>query len=859
MLIKTSLPICDRVASIAQLTVVASLLFSCAPSAPAAATRHVNLSTKAGVTWQFTPEGISSWKPIVVPGGGWRAQGYTCDAGKYRTTVTIPASVAGQDIQLTFAAINFGATILVGPSAGNLTQVASHVDGWVPVTADITRYAVPGRPLVVEVDVLGRKKFMVKGKYTVPEGATWDPYIEEGILRGVSLNILPTVHVDDAVVITKIGPDTVSAAVRVTNSGDATRVVALNARVVSTGGESTSLRWPAQSVTLAAGETRLIQLPVMNWGLGKASYWWPNVPYRPKYQAKMFALTVDLHPDVGASHHYDQPFGFRQFAALGNHYYLNGIQCNLRGDNLQEANFGVDAYGIRPGFGPPTPGNGGWPEAVNNLQRLNFNVMRIHQIPATPYMLDVCDQKGLMLVDESPLRGSEGGEDYQDGKVNMLNMDRELVLRDRDHPSVIIWSAANEWSEPIADAVPVILAVDSTRPIIGDGAGNAAPAIDTQHYVSGFGVLPTTGATQRSDRPYGETEDIWPADNTLRGFAWMGTGIRLRRLNGDADLRNYTLNNAWPNFVPGESPANEILETKIKGNIGATILPSITNPWTNPNIQLIQNCYNPVAVADVDFDATNAKSDLNGDWPVKSLNILTGSQVTRTIAVFNDEFSGNTVNLAWQARLDAPTGAILASGATNYAILLGQFRKVTIHFNAPNQDGRKVYLLLTTSKSGQIRCREKQISFVTGPANAQGLPVGEYGIVNERSGLYLGISADGKSLVQQAHVSDRQIWTVAFQGPNTIVLTNKATGQTIQTGSGQTNNGDPVLVGLPTGGPEQTWTLGTDMGEYTLTNPSSGRVMDDLGQSLAEGAPVVVYDLNSGLNQFWEFTPAGMR
>jgi beta-galactosidase/beta-glucuronidase len=135
-------------------------------------------------------------------------------------------------------------------------------------------------------------------------------------------------------------------------------------------------------------------------------------------------VTVDGKP----VQHFRQRFGFRQFQVVSNYYELNGVHCNLRGDNQQEANFGTDAYGTKKGFGPPTAGNPGWPQAVDNLQRLNFNVMRIHQIPATPYMLDVCDEMGLMLVEESPLRGSEGGEDYADGKTNMLNMDPAAML-----------------------------------------------------------------------------------------------------------------------------------------------------------------------------------------------------------------------------------------------------------------------------------------------------------------------------------------------------------------------------------------------------------------------------------------------
>ena len=480
---------------------LAGVLPSFAARASVDSAVSVDLSSASGVHWEFQPEG-GSFTDITVPGGGWRAQGWNCDAGVYKTTIAIPRSATGKDIQLDFQAINFGADVYVGPDEDHLTRVVTHVDGWVPVRADITDNVTPGKAAIIEVDVRGRKKYMVNGKYIVPEGATWASDLEEGILRGVSLDILPLVHIDNVYVRPSVHPDALSATVTLTNSSAVPQVIHLVPYI--TDGKRTivgAAHWRTVAGVLSPGESSAISLPTVPWTLGPSSYWWPNVPYTRNYSAKLYHLGVDITSDSGISEHFDQRFGFREFKAVGDHYYLNGVICNLRGDNLQEANFKTDAYGIRPGFGPPSPGNGGWPEAVDNLLRLNFNVMRIHQIPATPYMLDICDEKGLMLVDESPLRGSEGGEDFDDGTPSMLAMDRELVLRDRDHPSVVIWSAANEWSEPIPYEVPVILAVDSSRPIIADGAGASAPVIDTGHYLSGFNVLPKDGMKPRPDRP----------------------------------------------------------------------------------------------------------------------------------------------------------------------------------------------------------------------------------------------------------------------------------------------------------------------------------------------------------------------
>jgi hypothetical protein len=669
-------------------------------------------SSAAGAAWEFKPEG-GGWKPILVPAGGWRAQGYTCAAGVYRTWILIPKQVDGRRVRLAFDAINFGADIFAGPNESNLVAVAHHVDGWLPVTVDLTPFARPAAKILVQVVVAGREKFMVNGKYTVPEGATWYPGLAEGIIRGVHLELLPPVRVEDVFIRTRLAPDTLAAEVSLVNDSDKAVAVTLRAKIRSAG--RTKFNYPAvpdTAATLPAHSRQMVELGEIAWNLGGQSYWWPNVPYCAGYRAQLHELTLVL--DVGGktvSHSSDQ-FGFRQFQAVGNHYELNGVRCNLRGDNQQEANFGTDAYGIKKGFGPPSPDNPGWPQAVDNLQRLNFNVLRIHQIPATPYMLDVCDERGLMLVEESPLRGSEGGEDYADGKTNMLNMDRELVLRDRNHPSVVIWSAANEWSDPIRDAAAVIRSVDPTRVIIADGIGEMGPdVINMEHYVSGISQLPVKGGAQRSDRPYGETEAIWANDNTLQGFAWMATSIRTRRLQGDADLRNYVLNNAWPNYVPGESNRTEILEKQVKhwGGGSYEMMSDIVEPWQNANIQLMQQCYHPLAACDIEFDQSNAMSNARGEWPVVKPKLPPNATVMRKVAVFNDEFSGSEIILAWEIRRGDRRGEVLQRDEQNLQIFPGEFRTANIQFLTP-PDG-DVALILKVLKHGQERFAEDKIIF----------------------------------------------------------------------------------------------------------------------------------------------------
>ena len=131
----------------------------------------------------------------------------------------------------------------------------------------------------------------------------------------------------------------------------------------------------------------------------------------------------------------------------------------------------------------------------------------------------------------------------------------------------------------------------------------------------------------------------------------MGTSVLLRRLEGDADLRNYVLNNAWPNYVPGESPATEVLEAKVKnfGGGGKEMHPSLDDPWNHPLIRLMQRCYHPLLAYDVEYEQLNAISNKAGGWPIARPEVEMGTRVVRELAVFNDEFTGEDVTLAWKA------------------------------------------------------------------------------------------------------------------------------------------------------------------------------------------------------------------
>jgi hypothetical protein len=309
-----------------------------------------DLSTAAGQKWEFRPDG-GAWQSIKVPYGGWKTQGFTCNSGLYRSWIQVPTSARGQRVRISFAAVNFGATVMAGPDETHLRTVVEHLNGWMPFVADLTDISAPGAKVLVEVQVKGRGEYLLpNNKYSIAEGATWFSGLADGIIRGVALQIVPEVHVEDVAIRTARNPDTVTVSVKLSNGGVSPKAVKVNCEFNSWNKRFRGYPELRPILAMVPGHGTLqVDFPPTAWPLGPESYWWPNVPYKSDYVAQLHVASIGIELGKKVVETRDQRFGFREFKAVGNHYELNGVHINLRGDNQQEANFGTDAYGIKPG------------------------------------------------------------------------------------------------------------------------------------------------------------------------------------------------------------------------------------------------------------------------------------------------------------------------------------------------------------------------------------------------------------------------------------------------------------------------------------------------------------------------------
>jgi len=685
-------------------------------------------------TWTFTPSGAAA-TTIQVPGGGWVAQGFRTSSARYERMVSIPDLGRSQAVYLELGAVNHQATLSIDGAA-----VASNTTSFTPSVFDVTSVVRAGANQRFALDVKGRDALhSPSGKKLVPDAAGWSANVAQGVFRAASLRVAPALHVSDAFVRTDVAGDTISVDVWVKNDGasaaNGTVKVALSSWTCDSFPYPTL---PGVPVSVPAGTVQKVTVGPVAWGLGPTSYWWPNVPYAQGYRAKLHTAAVTVTPDAAgggaaAAHTLPVRFGFRQSRQVGAHYELNGVRVNFRGDNLQGADYDSikaaadvsDAYDLLPGFLAPSVSSPGWPKAVDNYQRLNCNVVRIHQEPASPYMLDVADEMGLMIIDETAIRGSNNDQDFSMGLTNMLAHADALVRRDRNHAAVIRWSQANEAEFDSTNSnmfqlqlYQAIVAADDTRPVSADSAYSGAnfdrsyTSITAgnfsafEHYPGGLGVYTETVQTSAT-RPFGVGEYIWPKDQSAQGFMWFATATMAMRQKDASDLRPYTLLSAWASFVPGIRTTMMKLEPTPAGVVSPPLYgeDNLPDPWSSSIIVRVQRALNPVAAVDVAYWNANKMSDASGSWPTSQETITRGARLSRQLVVFNDTFSGTGVDLSWEMHQDGVQGPISDQGSMHVDIPLGQRTMVTIGVTAPTA-GTTATLVLQSSKDGRVIFRD---------------------------------------------------------------------------------------------------------------------------------------------------------
>ena len=132
--------------------------------------------------------------------------------------------------------------------------------------------------------------------------------------------------------------------------------------------------------------------------------------------------------------------GFRKVEIAGGQLLVNGQPVYIKGVNRHEMNPNTGYYLTREDM----------IRDIETIKRLNFNAVRTCHYPNAPLWYDLCDIYGLYLVDEADIEshgmgyGEKSLAHREDYLAAHLDRNRRMVLRDYNHPSIIIWSLGNE-------------------------------------------------------------------------------------------------------------------------------------------------------------------------------------------------------------------------------------------------------------------------------------------------------------------------------------------------------------------------------------------------------------------------------
>lgn len=155
----------------------------------------------------------------------------------------------------------------------------------------------------------------------------------------------------------------------------------------------------------------------------------PNL-YELKSDLKLGRKTVDTAVDN---------FGVRKFEVRGEQFYLNNKAVRMNG---------INRVHDHPEFGNTEP-----IELVRkdmeDIKSLGCNFSRLMHAPLSKSVLDYCDKKGFLLVEEIPVWGDDDPQSYPNNPVAEKWM-ADMIERDFNHPSVVAWSVGNELRDAVA-------------------------------------------------------------------------------------------------------------------------------------------------------------------------------------------------------------------------------------------------------------------------------------------------------------------------------------------------------------------------------------------------------------------------
>lgn len=373
----------------------------------------------------FKPDAAGFEKSINVP-FGWESELSGVHDLKYRgvawyrRTFEVPKDFpATERVWLRFEAVDWQSDVWV-----NGKKVASHAGGYTPFEADVTDAVARGKPNTVVVRVFDPTD------PSLPTGKQVGWYTStSGIWQTVWLESRPKTHIASFAITPKIDP--ASVRVEVTFAGEVGAGITLRATssdptVATKEAKYTNVLGKRQANPLGVPQPNLVlDLPVDD-----PKLWSPESPH-------LYELTLESKAADGSIDLVKTYFGLRTLTRgklAGEDFerlFLNGKPVYLRTALDQSFN---------PKGVYTAPDDAFLKRDIELAKRMGLNGLRIHIKPDEPRRLYWADKLGMMILEDMPNAWRQNAQSRSAWESTM----REVIARDRSHPSIVVWVAFNE-------------------------------------------------------------------------------------------------------------------------------------------------------------------------------------------------------------------------------------------------------------------------------------------------------------------------------------------------------------------------------------------------------------------------------
>ena len=389
-------------------------------------TEYFNYLTKANSIHNEGPYAAnfndSTWQEVKVPhdwvtilpyadvashSHGYKTVGYKypeTSVGWYRKTINIPACDLGKHIALQFDGIFRNARVWF-----NGFYMGTEPSGYATQVYDVTEYVNYG----------GDNLICVRADATLEEGWFYEGagiYRDAWLMKSAAVGVAPFgtfVYADLKQPYDKV---TIYVETEVNNHSLTTQQCEVSHRLLDADGREVA-KSESSTIMLRAKQTLNSQLLTLN--LNTPHLWSPADPY-------LYKVETTVKVDGRVTDVYETTTGIRDIEFDADRgFLLNGQPLKLKGVNMHQDHAGVGAA---------------IPDAlqawrIKQLKKMGCNAYRASHNPMTPALLDICDREGILVIDENRLTGIN--EEH-------LRLLERMIKRDRNHPSVILWSNGNE-------------------------------------------------------------------------------------------------------------------------------------------------------------------------------------------------------------------------------------------------------------------------------------------------------------------------------------------------------------------------------------------------------------------------------